>query len=141
VLESRGREDGRAFLDGLDHFDRPAPFDRRRDGVGRQDHEVGELARCDGAAASTGALGGGDGAATQPSIGVRSPAVLSVEGKQFKDANGNGTIDRYEDWRLPVDVRVSRMTDPPGRARRARGGSRSHAAARIRDRPAIAALV
>ncbi len=40
--------------------------------------------------------------------------MLTVDGRQFRDANGNGTVDRYEDWRLPVDVRVddlvSRMT-------------------------------
>ena len=45
---------------------------------------------------------------------MRSRAVLTVDGQQFKDANGNGTVDRYEDWRLPVDARVddlvSRMT-------------------------------
>ena len=65
-------------------------------------------------AASTAMLGGGGVAATQPAIGVRSRAVLTVDGQQFKDANGNGAVDRYEDWRLPVDVRVddlvSRMT-------------------------------
>ena len=65
-------------------------------------------------AASSAVLGGGGVAATQPAIGVRSRPVLTVDGQQFKDANGNGTVDRYEDWRLPVDVRVgdlvSRMT-------------------------------
>lgn len=52
--------------------------------------------------------------ATQPVIGARSRAVLTVDGKQFRDANGNGMVDRYEDWRLAVGVRVdnlvSRMT-------------------------------
>jgi beta-glucosidase len=64
-------------------------------------------------AAST-AVGDDGVAATQPTIGVRSRAVLTVEGQQFRDANGNGTVDRYEDWLLPLDVRVddlvSRMT-------------------------------
>jgi beta-glucosidase len=64
--------------------------------------------------AFTAVSGAGGGAATQPAIGVRSRAVLTVDGKQFKDANGNGAVDRYEDWRLAVDVRVddlvSRMT-------------------------------
>ena len=45
-------------------------------------------------------------ASTQPAIAVRSRAVLTVDGRQFKDANGNGTLDRYEDWRLPVPARV-----------------------------------
>ena len=65
-------------------------------------------------AASTAVLDGGGVAATQPTIGVRSREVLTVDGQQFKDANGNGTVDPYEDWRLAVDVRVddlvSRMT-------------------------------
>jgi beta-glucosidase len=64
--------------------------------------------------ASTAVLGGGRRAWTQPAIGVRSRAVLTVDGQQFKDANGNGTVDRYEDWRLSADARVddlvSRMT-------------------------------
>ena len=65
-------------------------------------------------AASTPMLGGSGVAATQPAIGVRSRAVLTVDGRQFRDANGNGAVDPYEDWRLPADVRVddllSRMT-------------------------------
>ena len=40
--------------------------------------------------------------------------MLTVDGRQFRDANGSGTVDRYEDWRLPVEARVddlvSRMT-------------------------------
>src|SRR6476620_1572840 len=50
----------------------------------------------------------------QPTIQVRSRAVLTVDGRQFRDANGSGTVDPYEDWRLPVGRRVddlvSRMT-------------------------------
>ena len=33
--------------------------------------------------------------------------VLTVDGLRFKDANGNGRLDRYEDWRLPVGQRVA----------------------------------
>jgi beta-glucosidase len=40
--------------------------------------------------------------------------VLTINGSQFKDLNGNGQLDAYEDWRLPVAQRVedllSRMT-------------------------------
>ena len=58
--------------------------------------------------------GGGDDEPTQPVIGARSKAVLSLDGRQFKDSNGNGQLDRYEDWRLNVDERiddlVARMT-------------------------------
>ena len=42
----------------------------------------------------------------QPGIGVRSRAVLSVDGLRFKDANGSGQLDPYEDWRRPVEARV-----------------------------------
>jgi len=40
--------------------------------------------------------------------------VISIGKNQFKDLNGNGKLDPYEDWRLPVEQRVndllSRMT-------------------------------
>ena len=64
--------------------------------------------------ASAFAPAGGGAAQQQPTIQVRSRAVLTVDGRQFRDANGSGTVDRYEDWRLPAGVRVddlvSRMT-------------------------------
>lgn len=41
-----------------------------------------------------------DGAEVQPAIGVRSRSAITVDGRQFKDSNGNGTLDPYEDWRL-----------------------------------------
>jgi beta-glucosidase len=51
---------------------------------------------------------------SQPSVETRSRAVLTVDGRKFKDANGSGTLDPYEDWRLPLRARVddllSRMT-------------------------------
>ncbi len=41
--------------------------------------------------------------------------ILDVDGLKFKDMNGNGTLDVYEDWRADVDDRVadliSQMTD------------------------------
>lgn len=50
----------------------------------------------------------------QPDIGVRSKLVITAEGKRFKDSNGDGKLDVYEDWRLPVATRiddlVSKMT-------------------------------
>jgi beta-glucosidase len=52
------------------------------------------------------AAGSGDAVTAQPAIQVRSRAVLTVDGRQFRDANGSGTLDRYEDWRLPVAARV-----------------------------------
>jgi beta-glucosidase len=66
-----------------------------------------------------GSAGGGGGGAgnsggapdqptplAQPVIAVRSKAVMAVDGYQFRDASGDGKLDAYEDWRLPVDSRV-----------------------------------
>lgn len=44
--------------------------------------------------------------AMQPQLGARSVELLSVDGLEFKDLNRNGTLDPYEDWRLPVTERV-----------------------------------
>jgi len=38
-----------------------------------------------------------------PSSGI---TILTIDGLHFKDLNKNGKLDPYEDWRLPVDVRV-----------------------------------
>ena len=69
------------------------------------------------------ACGGSDGGSTvtvpetvaQPLITARAKSLITVDGKQFKDLNANGTLDKYEDWRLAVDERiddlVSKMTD------------------------------
>ena len=32
--------------------------------------------------------------------------ILTIEGLSFKDLNKNGKLDKYEDWRLPVDERA-----------------------------------
>ena len=49
-----------------------------------------------------------------PVIGARAKSVLTVDGSQFKDSNGDGKLDAYEDWRLPAGQRaddlVSKMT-------------------------------
>jgi beta-glucosidase len=42
----------------------------------------------------------------QPELGTRVASVLRVDGLLFKDLNKNGRLDKYEDWRLPVEVRV-----------------------------------
>ena len=63
--------------------------------------------------------GGGDGdssaAITQPVLGVRSKSIITVDNYQFKDLNGNGKLDPYEDWRLSVDARsddlIAKMSD------------------------------
>lgn len=50
----------------------------------------------------------------QPVLGARTKQFLVVDGFKFKDLNGNGRLDRYEDWRLSVAERiadlVARMT-------------------------------
>ncbi len=32
--------------------------------------------------------------------------VITVDGLSFKDLNKNGKLDKYEDWRLPIDTRA-----------------------------------
>ena len=55
-----------------------------------------------------------NGSASQVTIGARVKPVLDLEGLQFRDLNGNGVLDPYEDWRLGAAERaadlVSRMT-------------------------------
>lgn len=48
----------------------------------------------------------GDDEPAQPAIGARAKALLTLDGKQFKDSNGNGRLDPYEDWRRPVQERI-----------------------------------
>jgi beta-glucosidase len=52
----------------------------------------------------------------QPTIGVDTRMKLTVDGKSFKDSNGNGTLDLYEDWRKVEICRArdlaSKMTPP-----------------------------
>ena len=43
----------------------------------------------------------------QPKIEARKAPVLTRDGLKFRDLNKNGTLDRYEDWRLPVEERVA----------------------------------
>lgn len=51
---------------------------------------------------------------TQPHLQVRSKKLIDSDGLQFKDLNGNGVLDPYEDWRLSASDRaadlVGRMT-------------------------------
>ncbi|MEN9686857.1 MAG: hypothetical protein RLZZ28_2643, partial [Bacteroidota bacterium] len=50
----------------------------------------------------------------QPQLGYRSAKILTIDGLQFKDLNRNGRLDKYEDWRLPNELRatdlLSKMT-------------------------------
>jgi beta-glucosidase len=46
-------------------------------------------------------------AATQPKVDGHKAPVITVAGLKFRDANKNGKLDPYEDWRLPVAQRVA----------------------------------
>ena len=50
----------------------------------------------------------------QKKIETRVKKIIEVDGLQFKDLNGNGVLDPYEDWRLSPEERakdlISRMT-------------------------------
>ncbi|MFK7980636.1 MAG: glycoside hydrolase family 3 N-terminal domain-containing protein, partial [Saprospiraceae bacterium] len=46
---------------------------------------------------------GGQTLGYSPKSGVK---ILKEEGLAFKDLNKNGTLDPYEDWRLPIDTRA-----------------------------------
>lgn len=42
-----------------------------------------------------------------PKVQARKAPLLTVDGLTFKDLNRNGVLDKYEDWRLPVEIRVA----------------------------------
>lgn len=42
----------------------------------------------------------------QPNLGFRSVKILKINGLAFKDLNKNGKLDKYEDWRLPQEIRI-----------------------------------
>jgi beta-glucosidase len=43
---------------------------------------------------------------SQPILGTKNGKLIKAGSLEFKDLNKNGKLDKYEDWRLPVDVRV-----------------------------------
>jgi beta-glucosidase len=43
---------------------------------------------------------------SQAVLGTKSTKIIKSGSLEFKDLNKNGKLDKYEDWRLPVDVRV-----------------------------------
>jgi beta-glucosidase len=43
----------------------------------------------------------------QPKVDARKAQIITVAGLKFRDLNKNGTLDPYEDWRLPTDRRVA----------------------------------
>jgi beta-glucosidase len=43
---------------------------------------------------------------SQQQLGYRTVNVLKKSGLEFKDLNKNNKLDKYEDWRLPVEIRI-----------------------------------
>ena len=60
----------------------------------------------DGDSDGAGIDAGIDNSIAQPFLGARAKSIITVDGKQFKDLNGNGQLDKYEDWRRSIDQRV-----------------------------------
>ena len=46
---------------------------------------------------------GGKNIGYQPNAGVQ---IMEADGYGFKDLNGSGRLDAFEDWRLPLKARV-----------------------------------
>ncbi len=42
----------------------------------------------------------------QPILGHRNVEILKKDNLEFKDLNKNKRLDKYEDWRLPVEIRI-----------------------------------
>ena len=42
----------------------------------------------------------------QPNLGHQTAKILKKNDLLFKDLNQNGKVDKYEDWRLPIETRV-----------------------------------
>ena len=45
----------------------------------------------------------------QPNLEVRRKQLIEADGLQFKDLNGNGKLDPYEDWRLSPEERAENL--------------------------------
>lgn len=45
----------------------------------------------------------------QPKLEVRKKKLIEEDGLQFKDLNGNGKLDPYEDWRLSPEERAENL--------------------------------
>ncbi len=47
-----------------------------------------------------------DDAIDAPDVAVQTKTILDVDGLSFRDLNGNGALDPYEDWRNTTEIRV-----------------------------------
>ena len=77
-------------------------FSTRKTAVAAAASLVGLLAACGGSSDSTPVA-----EAQQPALSARAKSLITADGKQFKDLNANGKLDKYEDWRLSVDERIN----------------------------------
>ena len=77
-------------------------FSTRKTAVAAAASLVGLLAACGGSSDSTPVA-----EVQQPTLSARAKSLITVDGKQFKDLNANGKLDKYEDWRLSVDERIN----------------------------------
>ncbi|HMX09542.1 MAG TPA: glycoside hydrolase family 3 N-terminal domain-containing protein [Burkholderiaceae bacterium] len=60
-----------------------------------------------GCASTATAPAGAAAAVDAPELQARvKPILTAADGTRYKDLNGNGRLDAYEDWRRPVDERV-----------------------------------
>ena len=48
-----------------------------------------------------------EASAAQPEIKATVKEIITVDGLQFKDLNGNGELDVYEDWRADTEDRIT----------------------------------
>ena len=48
-----------------------------------------------------------EGTDTQQALETHMKNIIEVDGLSFKDLNGNGSLDVYEDWRQDVDARIA----------------------------------
>ncbi len=51
-------------------------------------------------------MAGAENAAQTVAVVARAKEIIEVDGLQFKDLNGNGALDAYEDWRLDAETRA-----------------------------------
>lgn len=47
----------------------------------------------------------------QPELGTRSVAIIEKKGLRFRDLNKNGKLDKYEDWRLSDEERITDLVN------------------------------
>lgn len=65
-----------------------------------------------GPAAATPAVATDEGNHGKPPVlDARAKDTIKVKGRHFKDLNANGSLDVYEDWRKPTEVRVANLIE------------------------------